>query len=82
MKQIKKYLGIVWMITGPAIFIGLCTAAIAFINEGGKGEIHQPIPWVIIIFISVPVSLGLIKFGWYAYKGEYDQVITALDDEE
>jgi len=82
MKKIKRYLGIFWMVLGPAVFIGLCTAAFAFINEGGTKEIHQPIPWIIIIFITIPISVGLIKFGWYAFKGEFDSIINSTDDEE
>ncbi len=82
MKNIKRYLGIFWMLLGPAVFLGLCTAAFIYINEGGTKEIHQPVPWMIIIFITVPISIGLIKFGWYAFKGEYDHVTKAIEEEE
>lgn len=30
--------------------------------------------WAIILFIFLPISLGLMIFGFYAWKGEYDQL--------
>ncbi len=30
--------------------------------------------WAIILFIFFPISLGLMVFGFYAWKGEYDHL--------
>ncbi len=30
--------------------------------------------WAIILFIFLPISLGLMIFGFYAWKGEYDHL--------
>jgi fatty acid desaturase len=38
----------------------------------GKGDIANPLPWAIIIFVFIPVAIGMTIFGWYAWKGEYD----------
>ncbi|MCC7464954.1 MAG: hypothetical protein IT261_01715 [Saprospiraceae bacterium] len=35
--------------------------------------------WYIIIPIFLPIILGLLLFGWYAWKGEYD--VIARDSE-
>lgn len=71
MNGLKKYLGVLWMLVGiMAIALLIYSAAI---NIGtAKGDIGKPIPWIIIIAVFTPISIGLIIFGWYALKGEYD----------
>jgi hypothetical protein len=71
MDQIKRALGIVWIIVGVASIIALVYAAATNINTA-KGDIGKPIPWIIIIAVFTPISIGLIIFGWYALKGAYD----------
>ena len=71
MQQVKRYLGIVWMLFGPATIILLLIAAITNINSDAKGDIHEPLPWIIIIGVFTPVAIGLMIFGWYAWKQEY-----------
>ena len=70
--KIKKLLGLLWMLVGPAAIIVLLISAIKNINPKIEGDIHQPLPWIIIISIFTPVAIGLTIFGWYAWKGEYD----------
>ena len=70
--KIKRMLGLLWMLIGPAAIIVMVTSAIRNINPGIEGDIHQPLPWIIIIAIFTPVAIGLTIFGWYAWKGEYD----------
>ena len=72
MQQLKRYLGILWMLLGPATIILLLIAAIQNINSEGKGDIHEPLPWIIIIGVFTPVAIGLMIFGWYAWKQEYN----------
>ncbi len=72
MNQLKRVLGIVWIIIGIASIIVLIAGAIQNIDINGKGDINKPVPWIIIISIFTPISIGLIIFGWYALKGEYD----------
>ena len=71
MDQIKRYLGYLWMLVGLASIILLVYSAAININTA-KGDIGKPLPWIIIIAIFTPISIGLIIFGWYAVKGEYD----------
>jgi hypothetical protein len=73
MKQLKKYLGLVWMLLGPAMVLILVTGAVQNINAEGKTDISKPLPWIIIISIFTPIAIGLMIFGWYAWKGEYDR---------
>ena len=72
MKVLKRWLGIVWMILGPVIIYILFKTAIELIDPAGKLDINKPAPWIIVITIFTPIAIGLVIFGWYAWKGEYD----------
>lgn len=74
MNAIKKYLGIIWMLLGPVVIYFLVSGAIANIDPDGKKDINNPIIWIIIIAIFTPIAIGLMIFGWYARKGEYDHL--------
>lgn len=74
MNSIKRYLGIVWMLAGPAAIIFLLMQAAN--KLGNTATTHDWMQWGIIIFIFTPIAVGLVIFGWYAFKGEYD----AFDD--
>jgi len=73
MNTIKKILGLVWMGVSPVIIYFLVMGAIHNIG-GGTKDINNPIPWIIIISIFTPIAIGLMIFGWYALKGEYDHL--------
>lgn len=61
------------MLAGPVAFILLVISAVKNINSANQGDISNPIPWIIIISIFCPIAIGLTIFGWYSWKGEYDQ---------
>ena len=73
MNTVKRYLGIVWMLTGPVVLYLLISSAVKNIDTTGKADINNPVPWLIIIFVFTPVAIGLTIFGYYAWKGEYDR---------
>lgn len=74
MNTVKKIMGLVWIILAPVIIYFLVTSAIHNISSGGTKDINQPIPWIIIIGIFTPIAIGLMIFGYYALKGEYDKL--------
>ena len=74
MNYIKKYLGIVWLLLAPAVIYFLVDGAIIHIDPEGKKDINNPVIWVIIITIFTPIAIGLMIFGWYAFKGAYDHM--------
>ena len=77
LNRIKRILGLLWMALGPVAIIILVVSAIRNIDPALKGDIHQPLPWIIIITIFTPIAIGLTIFGWYAWKGEYDgEILT------
>lgn len=73
MNKLKRYFGIVWMFLGPVLFIMLFISAIKNINGETQGDISNPIPWIIILAIFLPIAFGLSIFGWYALKGNYNK---------
>lgn len=74
MDNLKRGLGILWMLLGPAAVGLLVYAAFKNINGAGKGDIANPVPWIIVIAVFTPIALGLVIFGWYCWKGEYDRI--------
>ena len=74
MNNLKKILGIVWLLAGPVVVYFLLHGAIVNIDPAGKKDINNPVIWIIIIAIFTPIAIGLMIFGWYAFKGEYDHL--------
>ena len=74
MQQLKRILGIVWMILGPVTICVLLWGAFTNIDAAGNGDINKPLPWIIVIAIFTPIAIGLSVFGWYAWKGEFDRI--------
>ena len=72
MKQVKRYLGLLWLLIGPLVIFILIKSAIENIDVHGKADINKPLPWIIIILIFTPIAIGMMIFGWYAWKGEYE----------
>ena len=80
MKLIKRIMGLVLMIAAPVIFYFLINGAIKNISATGSKDINKPIPWIVIITIFTPISVGLGIFGYYAFKGDYDQLPKSSED--
>jgi hypothetical protein len=71
--MVKRYLGKIWILLGPALFVCPLVAAIHFITAATEGDVGNSVPWIIILVIICPIALGLTIFGWYCWKGEYDE---------
>lgn len=71
MNQLKRILGLLWIIIGIASIALLIYSAATNIHTA-KGDIGKPLPWLIIIVVFTPVAIGLVIFGYYSLKGEYD----------
>ena len=74
MNYIKKYLGIVWLLLGPVVIYFLVSSAIEHIDSRKSDQISNPVIWIIIIVIFTPIAIGLMIFGWYTLKGEFDHL--------
>lgn len=62
------------MLLGPLTIIALLVAAFRNINSDAKGDISNPVPWIIIISIFTPIAIGFSIFGWYCWRGEYNVI--------
>ena len=72
MNQLKKWLGIVWMLLGPvAIYYLIKTAAAEIAKTPVTNTVIQ---WAVFVVIFIPIAIGLVIFGYYAFKGEYDRL--------
>ena len=81
MNQLKRIMGIVWMIIAPVIIYFLIMGAVHNIGAGTK-DINKPIPWIIIITIFTPIAIGLMIFGYYSVKGEFDKLLESSEELE
>lgn len=70
MNTIKRILGIFWLLAGPAAIALLIYEAWIRITANPVQDVY--LPWVIIITIFTPIAVGLMIFGYYALRGEYD----------
>lgn len=73
-------MGLVWIVLAPIIVYFLVSSAIQNISSGGTKDINQPVPWIIIISIFTPIAIGLMIFGYYALKGEYDHLPESSEE--
>ncbi|MFM1998833.1 MAG: hypothetical protein RL204_780 [Bacteroidota bacterium] len=71
MNAIKRILGIVWFLMGPAVLGFLVYEAIKK-NALPTSTSNDMLQWGIIIGIFVPIAIGLMIFGFYSLKGAYD----------
>lgn len=76
MNAFKRYFGLLLLLIGPLFIYELIVGAITNIDSSGTKDINNPIIWVIIITIFTPIAIGLVIFGWYAFRGEYDYLPT------
>jgi hypothetical protein len=82
MNSLKKFLGILWMLLGPVIILFLFMQAADKIAGAAEGiaRTNTTLQWSIIILIFIPICAGLVIFGFYAWKGEYDHLPESSSD--
>ena len=80
MNIIKKYAGILWIIAGPLAIYFLVQTALSEIAK--KPTIDTKVQWIVFILIFTPIAIGLMVFGWYALKNEYQRLPESSSDVE
>ena len=71
MNIIRKILGALWVILGPESVVFMVHEAYKKISANPTQDVY--LPWIIIIAIFTPIAIGLVIFGIYALKGQYDR---------
>jgi purine-cytosine permease-like protein len=72
MNTIKRVAGILWIILGPLAIFYLIKTAMEEIAK--KPVIDTKIQWLVFVVIFIPIAIGIMIFGWFALKGEYDRL--------
>jgi len=73
MKALKRILGVLWL--ALALAAAYFCIFIFGLPKFGTGKQDDMVFGIIILFILTPlIVLGLGTFGYYAVKGEYDNV--------
>ncbi len=82
MNALKRLLGIVWIVLGPVIILFLVLQAIEKIAAAAEGiaRTNTTLQWSIIIIIFIPICAGLMIFGYYGLKGEYDRLPQSSEE--
>ncbi|PWS27689.1 hypothetical protein DHW03_08895 [Pedobacter yonginense] len=82
MNALKKFLGVIWLITGPLTMAFLIVQAIQKVGltHTDIERTNTILQWAIILFIFFPISIGLVIFGFYALRGEYDRLPESSED--
>ena len=78
MNQIKKLAGIIWIILGPVAVYYLIQTALSEIAK--KPIIDTKIQWIVFIVVFIPIAIGMVIFGWFALKGEYDHLPESSEE--
>ncbi len=72
MNKLKRILGIIWMVLGPLAIFYLVRVAL---NEVAKKPVIDTwIQWGVFIVIFIPIAFGMVIFGYFAWRGEYDHL--------
>lgn len=80
MNNIKRIAGIVWIILAPVVMYFLIQTALSEIAK--KPVIDTKIQWGVFIVVFIPIAIGMMIFGYYALKGEYDHLPVSSDEIE
>ena len=70
MNHIKRIFGVLWLALGPAAVMYLIRTAASEIAK--KPIVDTKIQWAVFIVVFIPIAMGMMIFGFYALKGEYD----------
>ncbi|HLK31265.1 MAG TPA: hypothetical protein VKT28_21985 [Puia sp.] len=71
MNALRRIAGFVWIALAPVLIYYLVSTALSEIAK--KPVIDTKIQWAVFIIIFIPIAIGLVIFGYYALKGEYDE---------
>ena len=75
MNNLKRILGIAWMLLSVFIMAALVYRAITEFNKARPDQLTElKVFWPVVIIIFIPIAIGLFIFGSYAFRGEYKKI--------
>lgn len=79
---LKRLLGIIFILLAPTAIVFMFMQAFEKIGLAAEGvaRTNTALQWGIILFIFIPISAGLVVFGMYSLKGEYDTLPEKSED--
>ena len=80
MNQIKRIAGLILMLLAVVAYVILLQTTLTQINA--KPTTDTIIQWSIFAVIFLPIAIGLIIFGWLAFKGDYDHLPVSSEEIE
>lgn len=78
MNQLKRFAGILWIALGPVAIFYLIKTAVSEIDR--KPVLDTKIQWGVFVAVFIPIAIGMVIFGWYALKGEYDKLPESSEE--
>jgi Family of unknown function (DUF6814) len=72
MNTLKRFAGVLWIVAGPLAIYYLIKTAASEINK--KPVMDTKIQWGVFVIVFMPIAVGIMIFGYYAIKGEYDHL--------
>jgi len=78
MNSIKRFAGFIWIMLAPLVMYFLIRTALSEIEK--KPVIDTKIQWGVFIVVFIPIAIGMMIFGYYAIKGEYDHLPISSDE--
>jgi MHS family proline/betaine transporter-like MFS transporter len=69
--SLRRAAGILWMVLAFGVVLGLIVLAIRELTV--HATIDNKMFWYVILPIFTPIMAGMGLFGWYAWRGAYDE---------
>jgi cytochrome bd-type quinol oxidase subunit 2 len=71
MDTVRQAFGFIWMVAAVALAALLPYFAVNRLNSAEATQ-EDYVFWIVIVTIFIPIIIGFILFGFYAFKGEYN----------
>jgi len=71
MDAVRKIFGFIWMAGALILAFLLPYFAISRLDSPQATQ-EDYVFWIVIVTIFIPIVIGFMLFGYYAFKGEYN----------
>ena len=77
MDSLRKIFGFIWMAGAVVLTVALPYFAIRRLSSAEATQ-EDYVFWIVIVTIFIPIIIGFVLFGYYAFKGEYNDIQSPL----